>query len=217
MGVVVLLGPPGSGKGTAASVLAKDSRWIHLSTGAVLREAIRAGTERGRRIAPYMEGGRLVPDLLVTEIVEERLEREGPDTTFLLDGFPRTLNQAQLLDEYLERAGRPLLRVILLEVATEAVVQRLLGRLTCPACRAIYHLTRMPPRVPGVCDECGAALEQRDDDVESTIRERMQVYREQTAPLIDYYLDRGVLRRVDAGGDVAETVAAMRREMESVS
>lgn len=216
MDVVVLLGPPGSGKGTAAAVLARDAKILHLSTGEALRAAIRENTPRGRSILPYMDSGRLVPDAIVAEIVEECIAQGPSGTTYLLDGFPRTLKQAEMLDAYLEEAGARVACVCLLEVSADTVASRLLGRLTCPNCRAIYHEERLPPRRPGTCDVCGARLEQRDDDTEATIRERMQIYREQTEPLIAYYAQRGLLRRIDASGEVADTAQAVRRELETL-
>lgn len=217
MDVVVLLGPPGSGKGTAAAVLARDARILHLSTGEALRAAMRENTPQGRSILPYMDNGRLVPDEIVAEIVEARIGQGSPEAIWLLDGFPRTLVQAEMLDAYLGRAQAGVAFVCLLEVSADTVAGRLLGRLTCPRCRAIYHTERLAPRAAGICDVCGTALEQRDDDTEATIRERMQIYREQTEPLIAYYAQRGLLRRIDASGEIADTARAVSVELESLS
>lgn len=215
MGVLVLLGPPGSGKGTTAVGLAANSDFVHFSTGDVLRKAMRDGTEMGRAISPFMDAGRLVPDELVMQIVVQRLQQCGSSEKVVLDGFPRTCRQAEKLDEHLQADGEKVKGVFLLEAEQDVLVRRLLGRLTCLNCRSIFHLAYLPAIQADVCDRCGEKLYQRDDDVEATIQERIQVYRKETEPLVAYYQERGVLVNVPATGEMGETVHKILRTVET--
>ncbi|MGD8377747.1 MAG: adenylate kinase [Acidobacteriota bacterium] len=212
---IVLLGPPGAGKGTQAGFLAEHHRIPHISTGDMLRQAIREGTEAGRRAEAIVSAGRLVPDDLVRDIVAERLAHEDCRDGFILDGYPRNLAQAGELEEILTGLDAGLDLVLELSVPEDEIVQRLCGRRTCPDCKAVFHVAFNPPRIEGRCDACGGELVQRDDDRESVIRERLRVYRETTAPLVDYYRKRGLLRTVSAAGEVKEVAGQIRRTLEA--
>ncbi len=210
---LVLLGPPGSGKGTQGELLAQRHGWPKLSTGDILREAVAAGTELGKKVEPIMAAGDLVPDEIVLGIVRERLAGEDCREGFILDGFPRTIPQAEGLEEILRESGRALSAVIEIRVSEEEVVRRLSGRRTCSQCNAIYHVEWKPPREEGVCDICGGKLVQRPDDRPEAIRERLREYREQTAPLVAFYEKRGLLRPVDGAGKVEEVAAAIEQQI----
>jgi len=199
---VVLLGPPGVGKGTQATRLALRFRVPHISTGEMLRDAIRRRTAAGAAAEAEVAAGRLVPDELVGQIVGERLGREDCRVGFFLDGYPRNLAQAATLERLLAGAGMQVDRAVELTAGEEMLVRRLSGRRTCKACGTVFHVDLNRPRRDGVCDACGAPLVQRADDHEAVIRERLQVYREVTAPLAAYFRDRGLLRTVAAEGSV---------------
>lgn len=190
---LVFLGPPGIGKGTYASAISKMYGIPHISTGDIFREEIKRGTELGRRIKEYVERGELVPDEIVIEVVRERLSREDCKKGFILDGFPRTLRQAQALDEMAT------LDLALNFVAPdEVIIERLSGRRICRRCGAIYHVKFMPPKVEGVCDICGGELYQREDDKPEVIKRRLELYRRQFKPILDFYRAKGILVDVDA-------------------
>jgi len=193
---LILLGPPGAGKGTQAKLLTERFTIPQISTGDILRAAVREGTPLGVKAKEFMDRGGLVPDDVVVGIVRERLREADCDNGFILDGFPRTVPQADALQQSLKELGRDLDAVISLGVDTEALVERLTGRRTCRSCGRGYHVTFDPPPRAGFC-ECGGELYQRDDDQEATIRNRLQVYSEQTSPLIDYYSEIGLLYMVD--------------------
>lgn len=195
---VVFLGPPGAGKGTQSALLAERMSFVQLSTGDMLRDAVRNHTPLGVRAKSYMDEGKLVPDELIIGLIEEKLETL-PDRNIILDGFPRTIKQAQALDDLLERKGRVLDAVILFDIDDEEVVKRLSGRRVCPGCGAVYHVIHNPPKVDDVCDRCGSKVVQRDDDKEEVIRKRLEVYHSQTSPLVEYYRQKVV--RVDAAQD----------------
>jgi adenylate kinase len=197
---LILFGPPGAGKGTQAKKLAAHYGIPHLSTGDLLREAIRQGSELGKKVKPLMDAGKLVPDELVIGIVEDRLRSPDARKGSILDGFPRTIPQAQALQAALERAGRKLEVVISLEVPEAELVERLSGRRSCPQCGAAYHVVNQPPKRAGFCDRDGAGLVQREDDKEDRVKARLRVYAEQTAPLKDWYRKQGLLRTVDGVG-----------------
>jgi len=195
---LIMLGPPGAGKGTQAKRLAKRFAIPHISTGDMLRAAVRAGTPLGMKAKEYMDAGGLVPDEVIIGLVGERLKEDDCSNGFLLDGFPRTVAQAEALDV----AGVVIDHVIDMEVPDEDVVVRLTGRRVCPSCNAVFHLTLSPPKKDGVCDNCGSNLIIRDDDKEDTVRNRLRVYHQSTAPLIAFYNGKGLLRRLSAVGAV---------------
>jgi adenylate kinase len=199
--IVVFLGPPGSGKGTQAKRLSKEMGLLHISTGDLLREAVKNGTPLGKKAKEYMDKGELVPDEVVISLIEEVMPKDGG---FILDGFPRTVPQAIALEEMLKKYGRDVDKVVLFEISEEVVVDRLSGRLTCSVCGAVYHIRYNPPKQEGICDLCGGKLIQREDDKEEVVRRRFKVYREQTAPLIEFYEKRHKLIRLDATKDVEE-------------
>ncbi len=203
---IVMIGPPGAGKGTQAVGLAEALHVPRISTGDILRAAAAAGTAVGRKAKDFMDSGRLVPDDLVVGIVEERLREPDCAGGFLLDGFPRTTPQAEALDAALRRAGRAVRLVLAIEVPDEEVLARLGGRRNCVSCGRIRHVSFDTPPSPGRC-ECGGALVRRDDDRDETIRDRLAVYRSQTAPLLEYYGARGLLRRVAGVGTPLEVRA----------
>ena len=194
---LILLGPPGAGKGTQAKMLTERFGIPQISTGDILRAAVKDGTPMGVKAKSFMDAGALVPDEVVVGIVRERLQKADCASGFILDGFPRTVAQADALRETLAELGRDLDAVISLEVDTEALVERLTGRRTCKNCGKGFHVKFDPPRLDGVCDACGGQLVQRDDDKESTIRNRLAVYQEQTSPLIAYYRQQDLLASID--------------------
>ena len=193
---IVLLGAPGAGKGTQAKFISDKYEIPHLSTGDMLRDAVRQRTPEGIRAEEYMNLGRLVPDDVVLSIVEKRIKGSNG---FLLDGFPRTIPQAQALEKI-----TPLDAVIDIEVDFDVLLQRLTGRRTCPKCGAVYHILYNPPKKEGICDRCGTSLIQREDDNEVTVKKRIETYREQTQPLINYYRERGLLYPVDGNRGIQE-------------
>ncbi len=206
---ITLMGPPGSGKGTQAQRLVEQYQVPQISTGDLLRAAVAAGTPLGQQAQAIMARGELVPDDLVIGIIRERLAEPDAERGFILDGFPRTVNQAKALDELLTDLDRPLQAAILLEVDEEAIVQRISGRRVCERCGAVYNIYTNPPAKDGICDVCGGPLVQRPDDNEVTVRQRLKVYREQTAPVLDYYRDQGKLQVVPGEGDVDTIFAAL--------
>jgi len=204
---VVLLGPPGAGKGTQARALEARLGCPHISTGDMLRAHVQQGTALGAQARPYMDVGELVPDSLILSMVEERLRQPDATNGFLLDGFPRTREQAIALDQLLARIGPELEAVIHLEVPPAELVRRLSGRRTCPRCARIYHVDTMPPKAPGRCDQCGEALMQRDDETPEVIRRRFEVYSGETEPVIAYYRESGRLHAVDGTTGVTNVCA----------
>jgi len=194
---LILLGPPGAGKGTQAKMLTERFGIPQISTGDILRAAVKEGTPMGVKAKSFMDAGGLVPDQVVIGIVQERLQQQDCTKGFILDGFPRTTGQAEALKETLALLQKNLDRVVSLEVDTEALVARLTGRRTCKDCGRGFHVQFDAPKVEGVCDSCGGPLVQRDDDQEATIRHRLDVYAQQTSPLIAYYQNEGLLASVD--------------------
>jgi adenylate kinase len=199
---IILLGPPGAGKGTQAAMLVNKFGIPQISTGDMLRAAVRNQSPMGIKAKEYMDAGGLVPDEVVVGIVRERLQLDDCLNGFILDGFPRTVAQADALKKVLSALDRNLDSVISLEVNTEALVERLTGRRSCSDCGRGFHVTYDPPAVDGSCSACGGTLVQRDDDQEETIRKRMKVYHEQTAPLENYYREQGLLQAVDGMQDM---------------
>lgn len=218
---LVLLGPPGSGKGTQGERLQEDLRLPYYATGDILRAAVREGTELGRTAKEYMDGGDLVPDEVIVGVIAERIDSPEALDGFLLDGFPRTMPQAEALDAKLEELGRAVTAVLLIDVSDDEVVRRLGGRRTCEENGHVFHVEFNPPEREGVCDIDGSPLIVRDDDKPAVIRKRLETYHEKTEPLVGYYDQRSVLRRIDGTGapeDVAEeirrTLATMRLEQD---
>jgi len=193
---IILMGPPGAGKGTQAEMVKKVYPIAHISTGDILRENVKTSTDLGVSAKRYMDAGSLVPDGLIIDMMESRLGNEDARAGFMLDGFPRTVAQAEALDELLDKMGVHIDAAILLEVDDEIVVERLTSRRVCSACGAIFNVIAHNTKVENVCDECSGTVIQRDDDKESVIRNRLSVYHNETAPLVDYYEKRGKLRRV---------------------
>ena len=201
---LVLVGPPGAGKGTQAQFIASHFAVPKISTGDIFRANVGAGTDLGVEAKKYMDAGDLVPDEVTIAMVKDRLAQDDASEGFLLDGFPRTVHQAEVLDAMLAEQGVAIDVVLELVVDDDEVVRRLSGRRTCRRCGHVWHLDFDPPTTDGVCDRCGGELFQRDDDSEDTIRHRLEVYADQTSPLIGYYGDRGLLRGIDATGPVED-------------
>lgn len=212
---LVLVGPPGAGKGTQAQFIASHLAIPKVSTGDIFRSNVSGGTELGRQAKAFMERGDLVPDEVTIAMVASRLQEEDAQSGFLLDGFPRNVPQAETLKKLLADWGLRLDLVLELVVDHDEVIRRLSGRRTCRKCGRVWHVAFDPPSRPGVCDECGGELFQRDDDREETIRHRLEVYQRQTHPLISYYADDGVLLGIDATGPVDDVtdraLSALRR------
>lgn len=200
---LVLLGAPGAGKGTQAKMLSGKYGILHISTGDILRENVSNNTELGQKAKEYMDKGELVPDSLLIDIIRDRLSRPDTDNGFLLDGYPRTIPQAEALDKIFSQIGRRLDAVIDIEVPDEELVARLAGRRMCK-CGASYHVTFNPPKEDGICDLCGGELYQRDDDTESSVKTRLVAYYNQTHPLIDYYTGKGLLHTVSGTGGIED-------------
>jgi adenylate kinase len=201
---VVLLGPPGAGKGTQAKLLEEKFSACQISTGDILRKAVAERTPLGREASEYINRGALVPDGVIVNLVAERLKEKDCEKGFILDGFPRTIPQATSLNAILNQRGIRLSAVLSVRVPHNVIIERLAGRRTCRNCGALSHVVFTPPKKEGVCDRCGGALYQRDDDREETIANRLKVYEDQTAPLVDYYRRQGLLREIDGVGDVDE-------------
>ena len=206
---LVLMGAPGAGKGTQADVMAKKLFVPHISTGDIFRAAIKAGTEMGKLAEQYIAKGKLVPDEVTLGIVKDRLDKADCKDGFILDGFPRTIAQADGLQEYLASGNRPLDSVINIDVALDSLVSRLTGRRVCRNCGASFHLMYNPPAEEGVCDACGGELYHRKDDSEDTIKNRLNVYLENSKPLIDYYAEKNLLLEIDGNQAINEVLTAI--------
>ena len=201
---LLLLGPPGAGKGTQAGVISKKYSIPHISTGEILRNCIKNGSEIGKKAKSYVESGQLVPDKLVIQMVKERIMKPDCTNGFILDGFPRNYKQAVELDICLKELGKEIDSALNFDASEQVIVERLTGRRVCSQCEAIFHIKNMPPKVDGVCDKCGGKLIQRKDDHEETIRNRLNVYRESAQPLLDYYQEKGLLFTIPADKDYRE-------------
>lgn len=206
---IILLGPPGAGKGTQAKKLTGEFSIPQISTGDMLREAVKNGTELGKKAKGFMDAGGLVPDEVVIGIVKERLAAADCAKGFILDGFPRTIPQAQALDRVTKELGKEIRFVLSLEVDQNELMERLCGRRTCTGCGAMFHVKFNPPKAAGKCDKCGTALIQRDDDREETITARLANYNKATAPLLDYYRNTGKIRTVMASGEIDAIYASI--------
>ena len=210
---IIFIGPPGSGKGTQAKRLASRFGIPHISTGDMLREAVADGTPLGQQADAIMKSGALVPDDIMIGMIRERLARPDAKTGFILDGFPRTLVQAEKLDALVAGNGSKPLRVVRLLVPDEAIVKRIALRRTCAQCGAIYHLENQPPKVDGVCDRCGGELIARPDDTETAVRKRLESFHRQTAPVADYYKAKSWLREVDGEGPVDQIFERIEKSL----
>jgi len=213
---LILLGAPGAGKGTQAKAIVEKYNIPQISTGDMLRDAVAKGTELGKKAKEYMDKGELVPDEVVIGIVKDRLQEKDTEKGFILDGFPRTLKQAEALDEMLAELNKSIDAVINIAVPEEEVVKRIVNRRSCKNCGAVYHLIYKPPKEEGKCDKCGGELYQRDDDKEETVRERFSVYRSQTEPLIEYYSKKGLVKNIDGTKSIDEVTADVLKVLESL-
>lgn len=214
---LVLLGPPGAGKGTQAKMLIERYQIPQISTGDILRQAVKDGTPLGKEAKTYMDQGELVPDELIINLVKERIKADDCKNGYIFDGFPRTVAQAEALDNVLEGLSTKLDAVVSIDVPEDEVVKRLSGRRTCKSCGTLYHILYNPPTKEGICDKCGGDLFQRDDDNETTIRQRLAVYREQTAPLIAYYSKQGLVKAIDGSGEPTEIFTAICKALSSLN
>ena len=205
---IILLGPPGAGKGTVAKVLTRYDGSVQISTGDILRSAVAEGTELGKQAETAMKAGNLVTDELVMGIMEQRLQQDDCKKGYLLDGFPRTIPQAQALQALLQKLGEKLDAVLELDIARDVIIERLTTRRTCTNCGEIYNIKSKPPKLEGICDVCGSEIVQRDDETETAISNRLQVYSDQTAPLADFYRQQGLLLSVQTSdsGPVLEAL-----------
>lgn len=206
---IVMLGAPGAGKGTQAKKISEKYSIPHISTGDIFRANIKENTELGQKAKTYMDKGLLVPDELVVDLVVDRLSQDDAKKGYVLDGFPRTIPQAKALDEALEKIGEKLDYAINVDVPDENIVRRMSGRRACVSCGGTYHIKYNPTKTEGVCDACGGELVLRDDDKPETVKKRLDVYHEQTQPLIDYYKESGVLKDVDGTVDLEDVFAAI--------
>ena len=204
---IIMLGAPGAGKGTQAKMIADQYSIPHISTGDIFRANIKNGTELGKKAKEYMDKGLLVPDELTVDLVIDRVAQDDCANGYVLDGFPRTIPQAESLDEALTKRGEKIDFAINVEVPDENIINRMSGRRACLACGATYHIVHIPTKVEGICDRCGAELVLRDDDKPETVKNRLNVYHEQTQPLIDYYGNKGVLVEVDGTKEMKEVFA----------
>ena len=201
---IIMLGAPGAGKGTQAKMIAEKYMVPHISTGDIFRANIKEGTELGKQAKEYMDKGQLVPDSLTVYLLLDRVAKDDCKNGYVLDGFPRTIPQAEVLDEALSKLGENIDYAIDVDVPDENIINRMSGRRACVTCGATYHLKHIPPKKEGICDKCGSELILRDDDKPETVKKRLDVYHEQTQPLIDYYTNKGILKQVDGTKDMLE-------------
>jgi len=213
---LIMLGPPGAGKGTQAQKICEDYNTVQISTGDILREEVSNNTELGQKAKKYMDKGELVPDAVILGMMEKKLFGENAPEGYILDGFPRTVPQARGLDHLYAEHNEELDAIIVMDVDKEIIVKRLTARRVCKNCNKVYNLLFMPPEEDGVCDECGGELIQRDDDKEETVLNRLEVYQEETAPLIDYYSGTGKLKKVKSDGTPDEVYDNIKEILENL-
>lgn len=211
--ILILLGPPGAGKGSQAAKIIEEFGVTHISTGDIFRKNIKEGTELGQKVKKIIESGSLVSDDLTNELVFDRLANENSEAGFMLDGYPRNINQAEALDSWLEEHDKEITEVVYIEASTETLIERISGRRVCKNCGATYHIKNHPPKVDGICDVCGSELVQRPDDNEETALDRIEVYNRQTSPLIDYYEKTGKLHRFNGNLEIDEVYEDVRNSL----
>ncbi|MBQ9328617.1 MAG: adenylate kinase [Solobacterium sp.] len=214
---ILIMGPAGAGKGTMSDLIIKEYDIPHISTGDMLRENVRSNTELGQQAKAFMDAGKLVPDDLINAMVEKRLQEPDCQKGYLLDGFPRTLVQAEAFEAMAERIGKPVESVLALEVGFDSLVDRITGRRICPKCGAIYHVRNKPSKVDGICDDCGSELQQRKDDTVEQLKVRMDEYDAKTAPIIAYFEPKGVVSHIDAAKSREETFAQVKEALGKVA
>lgn len=213
---IILMGPPGAGKGTQAELIKARFPIPHISTGDIFRDAVNQGSELGQEAQKYMSSGQLVPDEITTAIVKERITQADCEPGFLLDGFPRTTAQAQALDQSLAELGKKVDLAINIDVPTQLLIERLSGRISCQECKRVYNLNFSPPREQGKCDSCGGELVQRNDDRGETVAKRLEVYNQQTLPLLQYYEAQGVLFNIEGSRGSSQVFADIQEKLESL-
>ncbi len=211
---IIMLGAPGAGKGTQAHMIAEKYNLPHVSTGDIFRANIKNGTELGKEAKGYMDRGELVPDELTVRILLDRVAQEDCKNGYILDGFPRNIPQAEVLEKELEKLGEKIDAAIDMEVPDESIIRRMSGRRACSSCGATYHIVNVPPKKEGICDVCGEALILRDDDKEETVQKRLDVYHEQTQPLIEFYTQKGILKTVDGTQDMMSVFQTITKILE---
>ena len=211
---IIMLGAPGAGKGTQAHMIAEKYHLPHVSTGDIFRANIKNGTELGKEAKGYMDRGELVPDELTVRILLDRVAQEDCKNGYILDGFPRNIPQAEVLEKELEKLGEKIDAAIDMEVPDESIIRRMSGRRACSSCGATYHIVNVPPKKEGICDVCGEALSLRDDDKEETVQKRLDVYHEQTQPLIEFYTKKGILKTVDGTQDMMSVFQTITKILE---
>jgi len=208
---IIMLGAPGAGKGSQASRIAKEYQLPHISTGDIFRANLKEETELGKRAKSFMDKGELVPDDITIAMLLDRIHKEDCKNGYILDGFPRTIPQAEALKEALAKKDEKIDLALDVEASDELIIKRMAGRRTCPACGAIYHIVTLPPKTEGICDRCGADLIQRKDDNEETVKNRLKIYHEVTEPLISYYKKEGILEEIDGAEELDKVFEKVKR------
>ena len=208
---IIMLGAPGAGKGSQASRIAKEYQLPHISTGDIFRANLKEETELGKRAKSFMDKGELVPDDITIAMLLDRIHKEDCKNGYILDGFPRTIPQAEALKEALAKKDEKIDLALDVEASDELIIKRMAGRRTCPACGAIYHIVTLPPKTEGICDRCGADLIQRKDDNEETVKNRLKIYHEVTEPLISYYKKEGILEEMDGAEELDKVFEKVKR------